>query len=199
MVTHSNKALKTFAEMNTKPSDWGLTEILWQEEVRTVPVEVDCPQCRGRKRTHITEDGQLATKEQLSIYHNPYGAHVPPELRGKGQREVGQALGIKYGPCPVCKGPRGASRGYVVELREAKVRVGYVQWAPGTVFDSRFNHHDCQLCAKTIKVDRYRVPVTARGADDVIYGMWVGRECARKFFGIKNFKKDEFLSDQLGT
>lgn len=199
MTTHSDKALKTLAEMNTKASDWGLTEILWKEEEAVVPVEETCPQCRGRKRTHVTPDGKLVNPELLKIYHNPYGEHVPQELRGKSQWAVGKALGVQYGACPVCKGPRGASRGYVVRYRVQKVRIGYVQWAAGTRFDSRFNHHDCQLCAKTINVDRYRVPVTGRGEDGVVHGMWVGRDCARKFFGIKNFKKDEFLHETLQT
>jgi hypothetical protein len=83
--------------------------------------------------------------------------------------------------------------GLVLKTVTVEREVGVVQWAAGTKFDSRFGGgYHCSLCSKAIPSGRF-VPVTGRGADGVVHGMWVGEDCAKKFFGVKNFKKDQVV------
>lgn len=83
--------------------------------------------------------------------------------------------------------------GLVREHRMVTKTVGVVQWAKHTHFDSRFGSGiNCSLCSKLIPSGRF-IPVTGKGKDGRVHGMWVGEDCARKFFGVKNFKEDHII------
>lgn len=214
-ITHSDKALKTLHRMGTQAPDWGLVEFEWVERILRMPVKEDCPSCRGRRRTSIvaTDGGRLLTQREHDLYYGNRTYHfVPAEFRSKSQHQIGEMLGIKYGDCPTCRGPRGRSTGKITIVKDVKVRIGIPQWAAGTKFDSRFSRDAlrqetatgkavrdvCELCSKSITSEHAgTVPVTGRGADGIIHGMWVGRDCARKFFGFKNFKKDQVVRRDL--
>lgn len=193
LTAHSEKALKTFDMMNTKPADWGLTPIKWVQEMHSVPTKVKCSTCHGIGQAYFRADGQLWVNK-VDYDKNYYGWNDEQRrMRAEGKRDR----------CPTCPPRRGHpsyGTGEVVEIRKRKVWVGYVQWEKGTKFDSRFALHDrtncrvCELCSKSIfgKMSGL-VPVHGKGADGTIHGMWVGEDCARKFLGIKKFPKDHFV------
>lgn len=201
--THSEKALKTITEMGTLPADWGLTEIEWRKERRAVPTLVDCPECRGRGEARYRPDGKLVTQEFM---HQTVGSSYAAWLRYWEENHVTEE---KCKRCPARRGHAGTryGTGRIWKMVTRVIYVGYVQWADGTLFDSRFGPESesyygrmsesvCQLCSKSINKSG-RVPVTGRGRDGRIHGMWVGLDCAQKFFGVRNFKKDQFINDNL--
>lgn len=188
-MSHSEKGLKTLSVMNTTPEEWGLTDIKWVQEKRMMPVKAKCPDCHGIGKAWVNPEGKA---------HDFWKHTDLPCMTGFEKKEQIEKYSLKEGKCPTCPSSRkwsGRGTGEVVIFKEMKVWVGYVQWHSKTVFDSRFNHTsgDCHLCSKRIKQSRL-VPVTAKGKDGIIHGMWVGMDCARKFFGIKNFKKDEVIN-----
>jgi hypothetical protein len=196
---HSLKALKTLELMNTKPEDWGLVEILWKQEMRAMPEHVRCPDCVSGL-AWVTPEGKP---------HN-FFKHCKGGLSNSQRQEQIKEFQLKQAQCPTCPPSRkwpGRGTAEVVVFKDRLVWVGYPQWHKDTRFDSRFEDalyntvrvkEDlrcvCALCSKSIGgTFSYRVPVTAKGADGVIHGMWVGADCARKFFGVKNFKKDHII------
>jgi hypothetical protein len=62
-----------------------------------------------------------------------------------------------------------------------------VKWAPGTKLNvSRFsNGGGCEACGKHIPSGRF-VPVQAECRKKGLIGMWLGCDCARNIFGIKD-------------
>ena len=203
--------------MDTKPSDWGMCEIVWKEEMRLRPVKVPCKHCGGHISTYklagggvhsepIYGDGEAWKKGEVTYDDAAMeiekkniliAAGKSPDYGYVSEQHLG-TLGYEKIACPHCdhRPYRSNSRfnfcnyGYTTELKMCKVMVGYPQWAKATNFDSRFRHNDCNLCGKTLKRgDAY--PVTGRGDNGIIHGMWVGADCAQKFLGIKNFKKAE--------
>lgn len=152
-TSHSEKALETFRQMDTKPQDWALTPIKWKRVRMAVKERIMCPKCYGM--------GTVLTKD-----HKDY--------------EI----------CKNCDGTRKITR-----TRNRLVWVGTPQWARGTKFDSRFGftaRFNCELCSKTIKNPfSGLVPVTGTDSEGRYHGMYVGADCARKFMGIKNYKKDK--------
>lgn len=186
---HSEKGLATLAAMGTTPADWGLAEIIWKDELRTVPTKVACPEChRTGQARYLKATGKLAVRPE-NIYSVEANAWYEANTNGRERCHK----------CPAKRNHWGGQygTGEITAMVERVVPVGYIQWAAGTIFDSRFNDHRdcftaCQLCSKTIKYSNV-MPVTGRGADGRIHGMFVGSDCARKFFGIKNFKKDQTL------
>lgn len=184
METHSDKGLKTLALLGTTAADWGLVEIKWVEEKRMVPTKERCRTCSGIGQAHFEVDGSLA--------ENKIDSQKDYYKWNDRQREIHRLV---RGKCPTCPSSRGAYHQYgtgeVTVMKLRKVWVGYVQWEPNTLFDSRFVGHDCQLCSKTLKsVWSGVVPVHGKDSNGQIHGMWVGQDCARKFLGIKKWKKD---------
>lgn len=191
MKTHSEKAHETFAQMNTVAGDWGLTPIKWVKEKMLWPVKVRCKTCHGVGQARFKNNGTLWVNKV--DYEKDYYRHS--EETQRIWRE-----GIRK-QCPTCPPKRnyvGYGTGEVTEMKMMEVMVGYTQWTPGTVFDSRFVNHNrsncrvCQLCSKTIKSSNL-VPVNGKSPDGVIHGMWVGMDCARKFLGIKAFAKNHVI------
>lgn len=66
------------------------------------------------------------------------------------------------------------------------VTMYFVVWTPGILFDkSRFAYNDCQACGKTIPSKRF-VPIEATCKKLGLVALWVGCDCARNIFGIKD-------------
>lgn len=200
-VTHSDKALKTISEMVTVPTDWGRTEIKWEKRRISEEVWVLCPACAG--------SGKVGTLKGKTVpSHDAWNGFAKDTIRPcescprvpwtrKGRTyywkdgKNGEPGRENHGsPDNGYREMNGLVREWLMVERE----VGIVQWADGTKFDSRFSdsHDQCQLCAKVIRSQRF-CPVTGKGADGVVHGMWIGEDCAKKFFQIKNFKKDQVV------
>jgi hypothetical protein len=65
-------------------------------------------------------------------------------------------------------------------------RVYFVKWSEGVLFDkSRFADKDCQACGKNIPSGRY-VPIEATCKKNGLVALWVGCDCAKNIFGIKD-------------
>lgn len=203
---HSDKGLETLTGMNTIPADWGLTAIKWELRKMIAEVWVLCPLCAG--------GGQIGTLKGKTVpSHEAWNAHDDkaresirtctkcPQRpftrkgrewyrededgvwRGTGGGHSGAAHSNSY----------SFMNGLVLAEVTVEREVGIVQWAKNTQFDSRFGGgHHCSLCSKDIPSGQF-APVTGKGADGVIHGMWVGMDCARKFFGIKNFKENQIV------
>jgi len=179
-ASHSAKALTTIENMGTLPSQWRLTPIDWIEEEREIPGMVTCPTCHGSKYVRI-EDGRVIP---------------PPSLNSKDSFDYGNAArkdahraGKKYGNCPTCAKSKSGwgliPQGKIKGIVRAKVMIGYPKFPPSTKFDSRFfGGLHCNLCNKLI-MKSHRVPVHATGDDGVTHGMFIGEDCAKKFFDIK--------------
>lgn len=215
---HTEKGIKTLSLMETEPTDWGLTPIRWVWEYRLRPVKEICPSCHGHGSANIYPDGSLfdqRTDKEFKKIKNP-GHFETQDFKKKHK--------IQYGRCPTCpqayynrggeRRPCSVGTGKVIVEKKIKVLVGYPEWAKKTKFDSRFHdiyrghtasgksvHSVCGLCSKSI-TGRWSglVPVNGKGKNGVIHGMWVGADCAKKFFGIelvldadqfKNLKKSE--------
>jgi hypothetical protein len=181
MDKHSEKGLKTLELMGTKPDDWGLVEIKWVQEMRDMPVKKQCPTCYGIGEAHFEQDGSLAINK-ISSSKNYYDWNDRQK----------QIMSLPYGKCPTCPtNRRGYGTGEVVTWKPMKVWIGYPQWEAGTKFDSRFggvNNH-CGLCQKHIKASGF-VPVHGKDANGQVHAMYIGQDCARKFLGIKKWRKD---------
>lgn len=203
-VSHSDKALKTIAGMKTVVADWGRTEIKW--ELRRIPEEVWvlCPVCAGSGRV-----GTLKGKTVPSHEAHNNGARetirpcencprVPWTRTGRTwyweRGNNGDTGNDRHHGSPDGYGHYQEMNGLVRKWLLVERKVGIVQWAKGTKFDSRFSdsNDQCQLCAKVIPSQKF-CPVTGKGKDGVIHGMWIGSDCASRFFEVKNFKKDEVV------
>ncbi len=216
-IVHSDKGLETLTKMATVPSDWGLTAIKWVKKIVKCNVWVECPACEGQGLLW-TLKGQakpLAKKAALASIKAPENCYAKAYLRAP------VAIESACPACPWVRGTRTGrlhfwevayedgskhqgfsethqEQGYVKADRMIEREVGIVQWHKDTQFDSRFayrygsQHKECELCAKAIPSNRF-VPVTGKGSNSTIHGMWVGEDCGRKFFGIKNFKKDQIV------
>lgn len=219
--THSEKALETFRQMNTVPADWGITDIEWKLEKRKVPTEIECPECRGKGQGYYDERGDfIAGKYELGEQVRGWleqreGKKVFRHYRDSELKEFCKEKNFELKMCRKCGSARCSRRdwegvyigtGKVIVLKTREVWIGYIQWAEGTRFDSRFHNaiynrggsvaNVCELCSKSISKS-HMVPVTGKGPDGVIHGMYVGIDCGRKFIGVKNFKKDQFLAESL--
>lgn len=204
--THSIKALETLRQMNTVPENWGLVEIIWKKELRKVRTKVRCPECFGTGRATYEGNGDGSLANESDLLKSVGYQHLKAEQLKKDRN-------LKTRNCKCCPVVQktvswGANyikgTGEIYEMVERKVKVGYPQFAADTKFDSRFQYsdgrsfHHCALCSKGINQSG-RVPVTGKGADGIIHGMWVGEDCAKKFLGVVlNFKKtDHFIADNL--
>jgi|CXWL01.1.fsa_nt_gi hypothetical protein len=202
---HSDKGLETLTAMKTVPADWGLAAIKWELRRVIEEVWVLCPLCAG--------GGQIGTlKGKVVPSHEAWNAG-DAEAR-KSIRTCTQCPQVRFTrkgrqwfreneETKVWEGTGGGHHGaahsnnysfmngLIEEFKPIMKEVGVVQWAKDTKFDSRFGGgHHCALCSKDIPSGQF-APVTGKGQDGVIHGMWVGMDCARKFFGIKNFKEGQ--------
>jgi hypothetical protein len=172
---HSEKGLETIRLMGTTPSEWHLTEIKWEKRKLPMPVKVRCHTCYGGGYAHFEADGSLAVNQVKD------GSGLEWNDR---QRVIRSLL---RGVCPKCPNrlhPLGGS-GFVTVYKPMDVMVGIPQFPAGVKFDSRFSAYpdQCQLCAKVIQKSGF-VPVNTE-----THAMWIGEDCARKFFSIKKWKK----------
>lgn len=212
MIQHSEKGLKTLEAMNTKPENWGLTPIKFEKRIVPVMVWVKCQNCDGQGNLYTVagSDKKLTAREAMKALKFP--AHC---VEGGSSFYIRNNKAAEASACPVCpyvrptrtgraylweqNGRQGFSdthqeQGFVKELRNVEREVAIVLWAKGTAFDSRFDKacDQCALCAKVIPSQRF-VPVNGQSPDGVVHGMWIGEDCARKFFGIKAFKKEQII------
>ncbi|MDD5301482.1 MAG: hypothetical protein PHS14_00120 [Elusimicrobia bacterium] len=213
-TNHSAKGLETIERMGTQAKDWGLTPIKWEEKRVRMTVWVRCPTCRGNGHVWKFGDKVVGTNDAAQKFLGekyPYG--IERIAKEKGGIDV---------TCPTCpevswtkcgrqaysddqdcfyaddgNGHRSNYRtanGLVKAEREVLRWVGTVLWAKGTKFDSRFGGgRHCALCAKEIPSGRF-VPVNGKDAKGEIHGMWIGEDCARKFFGVKAFKPEQMVT-----
>lgn len=201
---HSEKGLGTLTAMRTAPADWGLAAIKWELRRMLEEVWVLCPLCKGTGRIGTvngkTVDGCTAWNSQASKTIRTCTKCPQVHFTRKGREWYRKDDdGVWRGNGGGHHGDASSANNYsfmnglVLDSVTVERKVGIVQWAVGTKFDSRFGSGcNCALCSKTIPSGQF-APVTGKGADGVIHGMWVGMDCARKFFGIKNFKKDQVV------
>jgi hypothetical protein len=203
-IDHSEKGLATLTAMNTSPSDWGLTEIKWEKRRVAREVWVICDLCAGSGRIGTvdgkTVNGCEAWNRQASKTIRTCTACPQVSFTRKGREwfRENEDTKVWYGTRGDHHGAASSNNysfmnGLVLKTVTVEREFGIPQWAKGTRFDSRFEEHydTCSLCAKVIPSRRF-VPVTGKFAG-VIHGMWVGEDCARKFFMVKNFKKDQIV------
>lgn len=210
-TNHSDKGLETLTQMKSVPTDWGLTEIKWEKRIVNDEVWVLCPLCGG--------DGRIGTVKGKTVNgceawnaraHDTIRTCTKcPKLRftrkGREYFRENEDTKVWYNTGHEVSGAAHSNQysfanGLVLKVVPVEKLIGIVQWAKGTKFASRFaykhgattGHQECHLCAKAIPSGRF-IPTTAKIADGTILGMWVGEDCARKFFGIKNFKKDQVV------
>ena len=203
--THSDKALATIYAMGTTPDDWHLTPIVWREEEREVPGEVECPLCDGTKWVRFTVASMGLPERERAVIPVPSWddrkALLDYQHEAKREAHGRQSFyANSYGNCPKCTVNKRRGKftggglyttGKVKGLVRAKVLVGYPQWPSGVRFDSRFGGGmHCNLCNKLI-LKSWRVPVDATSAlNGKVHGMYVGEDCAKKFLGVK-LKREE--------
>ena len=198
MTTHSDKALKTLADMNTAGTDWVHPEVKWVVQKLIVPGTITCPDCHGDRRSFYTvEDSQKAVGDNTVRAAELLGL-APYMNYQRARQEHAAKLGLVEQDCRHCYrlgklrwGRHAAlqSLGNVEAMVVKTFHLGIIQWPAGTKFNvSRFAYVDgsspthCQLCAKGIKKFG-RVPlVTIK--DGQPRAMFVGADCARKFTGV---------------
>ena len=205
---HSDKGLETLAKMNTIPTDWGRADIKWELRTMMAEVYVACPTCRADGYVYIHP--KLGTLSAAQANEGGYAVtsaskrevcSTCPQVRfaRKGRKYYSEEKGGIWREAR--DGHHGAAwmerylwqNGLVLKTVKVEREVGIVQWAKGTRFDSRFQEWGCcDLCSKRIPSHRF-APVTGKGKDGVIHGMWIGLDCALKFFGIKNFKEGQVV------
>ncbi len=199
-IKHSDKGLETISKMGTRPENWGLTPIKWETKLVEVDAWILCKTCGG--------GGQIGTVDGKTVPgHVAWNSHKQETMRicescpkvpftKKGRSWYHEEAGS------FSDRHHGAARELDYRYMNGLVRkcvmverlVGTVLWAKGTKFDSRFGSgQSCALCAKSIPSGRF-VPVNGKGDDDTVHGMWVGEDCARKFFGIKAFKPEQIVT-----
>jgi hypothetical protein len=113
-----------------------------------------------------------ATLQDIGIDLDLSTRRMPPlDWRWVDARE------IKDGRVVVILNPDGTPK---------QVKFYFVRWPDRTVFgSSRFSHRDCEACGKTIP-SRMFVPVLIDNRAGMPHGFWVGCDCARNIFGIKD-------------
>jgi len=208
MASHSEKAVETLRQMGTAPGDWHLTPIKWVKELRVVVGLVTCPACDGHRWVRLDEHGRAIPAPKVTAsYADDYATYLAQsrardEYLRLAREEENARRKFNYdalGNCQACaRKKRGyrCSSGYVRGPVEMEVMVGYPQFPPGALFDSRFRGGcHCDLCNKLI-LKSGRVPVDGVGADGVAHAMWVGEDCARKFLNVKVKRpKDSVMED----
>jgi len=207
-MNHSEKGLETLTAMGTKSEDWGLAEIEWEKRVLPTEVWTGCPVCEGDGRVGILNgktvprweawnNGASKTIKTCTNCPRVSWTHKGRSWRTKDMDPSRRSMDNHHGDATNLS---REMNGLVLAILPVERQVGIVQWAKGTKFDSRFarrygattGHRECELCAKAVPSGRF-VPVTGKGADGVIHGAWVGEDCARKFFGVKSFKKEQMV------
>ncbi len=195
-MNHSEKGLKTLAEMGTAPESWGLTPIKWENKLVKINAWVACPDCGGGGYKKKADESSWKPSEQEACDKCP---RVPFTKKGRtyfwkhSEENFYRRNDGHHGAVWISR--YAYMNGLVQKEILVEKMVGKVLWAEGTEFDSRFSQtfDQCHLCAKVIPSHRF-VPVNGKGANEVIHGMWVGEDCARKFFGIKAFTPEQIIS-----
>lgn len=169
-TTLSDKVQATVAALGLTGSAWEMAPIEWVKEMRTVRGEIACPACKGRKFVTRDENGNVLEFSPREFMAE-YDAQRAMEKRGDN------------GYCYKCGNPNkgGYPQGVVKAMVQREVTVGYVRWPEGTKFNSRFAHCDCAACGKNW-ITTARVPMMAKDAAGAVHGMWLGQDCASKFF-----------------
>lgn len=199
---HSDKGINTLKAMNTLPENWKLCPIKWVVEKRWVMVEGQCPTCGGHRFVPRV-DGKVVnwTSHTEKETKAEYAAVQAAQLVWNNLLESQNTRAVLHnawsiGDCPDClrkNSPYGYRRGKAMVPQLCDVTVGYPQWPAGTKFDSRFGgstesgHWSCALCSKEI-IKSNLTPVIGQGPDGKWHGMWVGCDCAKKFFQVKPIK-----------
>lgn len=179
----------------------GHKQVLFEEPYKAIPWPVQ------PKDPYYHPDYQNFTQEELDSLHQEY--KELKKVRDEYEKKIREKF-PRYsdqGNCPDCNTKKYCGRDYrtgkMWGLVERLVWVGYPQWPQGVKFDSRFEYgigpikgfYRCALCAKSI-FDLWSglVPVCTREGVTPAHGMWVGKDCAKKFLALKpGTKKDHLL------
>ena len=201
-MTHSDKALATFAALGTQPTDWFHPAVKWEGPVeRLVPGHVTCPSCAGHKWVRLDAAGRPIPPPPKPVFNKANYTYVGQreldayvrDAKSEYAKRMGWPNAGFFGNCPTCRTTARGSTGVVPGLVKAMVMVGTIVWPKGTQHGkSRFgagNVHtraQCEVCGKGIPSGR-RVPL-AYEKDGKAYGMWAGEDCARKFSKVATLK-----------
>jgi hypothetical protein len=184
MATLSDKVQVTVTAMGLDLSTMKVTDFRTVREERMVMSEVRCPTCKGNKFVTRNEAGEVMRFDNIN------------SVEAREARFAMKRRGDE-GYCRTCSNPRkqqGYPQGVVKKMVTKMVTVHYPIWPVGTKFDSRFDHHDCGACGKNGIVTG-TVPMVGTDANGTVHGMYVGQDCAGKFFEtakdmVKQMKKD---------
>lgn len=216
-ATLSAKGQTTIDDLNTTVEDWGLAPYKAPvQELRTLLVAVKCAHCSGKGMhyggTYTDESGVRAdmayfyglNKEAYNAsFDNEWSASYDDFSRNShvnyGVVSISGLSGyeaIRSGAkrCQTCTvstaGYKG--RGYNMEYQEVLCNIHRPAWPVDTKFDSRFQHHDCELCGKN-NITSGSYAVLAIRPDGTHEGMFVGNACVKKL-GFKAFKTIQQVS-----
>jgi hypothetical protein len=82
--------------------------------------------------------------------------------------------------------PKGGELMYDHKREPVMLPRYFLDWTPGTLFGlSRYAHHDCEACGKTIPSGEF-VAVEADCKANGHVGLYFGRDCASNIFGVKD-------------
>lgn len=184
MATLSDKVQVTVKAMGLDLSTMKVTDFRAVREERTVMGEVRCPTCEGNKYVIRNEADEVMHFDNVNSVE-ARDARIAMKRRGDN------------GQCRTCSNPRkqgGYPQGVVKQLVKKMVTVHYPIWPVGTKFDSRFDLHDCGACGKN-GIKTGLVPMVGTDSNGIPHGLYVGQDCAGKFFEtaadiVKQMKKD---------
>lgn len=175
MATLSDKVAANVKAMGT--GSWKMAHIEWTKEEREVWGKVVCPDCKGRKMLRYNDDGSI----------------IPPPVKTASwtmegwKAEQAYYNGLYnggYGSCRRCKDRNMVSKGDVRAKVKKMVDIGRVVWPEECKFDSRYQLYDCGACGKN-GITSATIPMIAQDYNGNWHGMWVGQDCARKFFEMR--------------
>jgi len=179
MTTLSDKVTATVAALGLTGKSFVMPEIEWKQEMRMVRADVTCPECDGTR--HCRYDADL--KPIVFVGNRDSSDYTA--YRKAARDEANRSP--SYGSCRKCT-VGGYSYGTIKGAVEKLVEVGRVIWPEGTKHDSRFSWCDCNACGKN-NITSNRVPMYATDDAGVPHAMWLGVDCASKFFALSREAK----------
>lgn len=202
---HGRRALETFRQVGTEPTDWFHPAVNWVQEERLMMVPVDCPDCQGEKFVRHGPDGAVVPMPEKAHYGQPgyyEASKARSDYHAAARAETTSAERLSSwssrGNCSRCLGRKHGelrSTGVVLGLRMRTIWIGYVVWPDGATIQNRFglrgtrSDAQCALCGKGIP-SGILVPL-AHDRGGINLGMWVGADCAKKFVRVAELKPDQ--------
>ena len=187
-ISLSDKVSTNLKSLNLEGAAWEMPEIEWRKELRKVRVEVKCPECEGFRECRYDAEGKaIPFVGNRSCLSSCIDSDEWVEYR-KAARAAADHLPSGYGSCRRCKQGSSYSFGRVKGWGEAEVTVGRPLWPAGTRFSSRYAMCDCHACGKN-GITTNTVPLMTRDASGTTHAMWLGVDCASKFFALSKEAK----------